>query len=241
MQPADNRQNGRRRAAASRRLSHGRAGFNRPSTSVWWIGTAGCRAGWRGRSSSGGCFPGSRCASVLGILLFFQAEANPALVGAARWSGLVRAALQSRSGAGWRFWRYVSGSRWSSRGLPPGFFRTRIVEAPVLGRIVIATMTGFIETVEDRPDGKRLLVRVADLQGVGAATRPRLVRVTVRRGEGFVAGQFISARTRLLPPPQPAWPGGYDFATRRLLPRHRRGRLRSRARRRTLDPPAPAP
>jgi competence protein ComEC len=65
--------------------------------------------------------------------------------------------------------------------------------------------------VEDRPDGKRLLVRLTDLKGIDAAARPHLVRVTLRKVDGLMAGQFIAAKARLLPPPQPAWPGGYDF------------------------------
>jgi len=36
------------------------------------------------------------------------------------------------------------------------------------------------------------------------AARPRLVRVTLRKADGLVAGQFIAGKARLLPPPQPA-------------------------------------
>jgi competence protein ComEC len=38
------------------------------------------------------------------------------------------------------------------------------------------------------------------------------VRVTVREAHGLAPGGFLRATARLLPPPEPAWPGGYDFA-----------------------------
>jgi competence protein ComEC len=50
------------------------------------------------------------------------------------------------------------------------------------------------------------------MKGVAEAERPRRVRVSVRKGEGLEAGQFVTGTASLLPPPQPAWPGGYDFA-----------------------------
>ena len=34
----------------------------------------------------------------------------------------------------------------------------------------------------------------------------------MRDARGLAPGQHIAAQARLLPPPQPAWPGGYDFA-----------------------------
>jgi competence protein ComEC len=34
----------------------------------------------------------------------------------------------------------------------------------------------------------------------------------VRNGDTLSPGQFITGTARLLPPPQAAWPGGYDFA-----------------------------
>ncbi|MGL4240452.1 MAG: ComEC/Rec2 family competence protein, partial [Beijerinckiaceae bacterium] len=44
-----------------------------------------------------------------------------------------------------------------------------------------------------------------------AISRPERLRVTFR-GSGPRAGDHISGHARLMPPPQPAFPGGYDFA-----------------------------
>jgi len=96
-------------------------------------------------------------------------------------------------------------------GFSAGVIRSRTVAAPVLSRITITPVAGFIEAVEDRDEGQRLLLRIADMREVAQAERPRLVRVSIRKGERFTAGQFIAGTARLLPPPQATWPGGYDF------------------------------
>jgi competence protein ComEC len=53
---------------------------------------------------------------------------------------------------------------------------------------------------------------VTEMKEVAEAERPKRVRVSVRKGEGLSPGQLIAGTARLLPPPQAAWPGGYDFA-----------------------------
>src|SRR5687767_1866469 len=73
-------------------------------------------------------------------------------------------------------------------------------------------MTGFIEAVEERGQGARLTLRVTGMDRLVETERPHRVRVAVRSARGLAAGQHIAATARLLPPPQPAWPGGYDFA-----------------------------
>ena len=97
-------------------------------------------------------------------------------------------------------------------GFSAGVIRARSVAAPALTRIVITPITGFIEAIEDREEGKRLLLRVTDMKDVAEAERPERVRVSVRKSEGLSPGQLITGTARLLPPPQAAWPGGYDFA-----------------------------
>src|SRR6185295_12913869 len=56
------------------------------------------------------------------------------------------------------------------------------------------------------------VVRLVAAAGLSEAALPRRVRVTARERDGLQAGMFIEANARLLPPPEPAWPGGYDFA-----------------------------
>jgi competence protein ComEC len=81
-----------------------------------------------------------------------------------------------------------------------------------LRKVEIAAMAGFVESVEARERGVRVLVRVASIGNLAAEATPYRVRVTSRDGHGLKPGDFIGAKVRLLPPPQAAWPGGYDFA-----------------------------
>ncbi len=156
-------------------------------------------------------FPWIAVCFGLGIVLFFQADGQPAL-----WAPLGALTLCTVAAVIFRnnllaFSVTIALAAFFA-GFSAGAIRTRSVEAPALSRITITHVTGFIEAVEDRDGGKRLLLRVVSMRDIPETSRPRLVRVSVRNGEGLSAGQFIGGTARLLPPPQAAWPGGYDFA-----------------------------
>lgn len=147
----------------------------------------------------------------LGILLFFQAEGRPAL-----WASACALAICVSGAVPARGKPFILAVMVALSALFAGFtagsIRARSVAAPVLAKVTIAPVAGFIEMIEDREEGKRVLVRVTDIKGLAETERPRLARLSVRKGEGLSAGQFIAGTARLLPPPEPAWPGGYDFA-----------------------------
>ena len=69
-----------------------------------------------------------------------------------RWRCLPR--LPSFSGRISRRWRSALASRWCSPVSRPAPFDPAAVEAPVLGRIAIGPISGFIEAVEDRAAGQ---------------------------------------------------------------------------------------
>ncbi|HEV2564514.1 MAG TPA: ComEC/Rec2 family competence protein [Microvirga sp.] len=147
----------------------------------------------------------------IGIILFFQADAEPAL-----WAPVAALALCVAAAIALRQNQAVFCLMIALAALFAGFsagvIRTRSVAAPALTRIIITPITGVIEAVEDREEGKRLLLRVTDMKDVAEAERPTRVRVSVRNGNGLSPGRLITGTARLLPPPQAAWPGGYDFA-----------------------------
>ena len=122
---------------------------------------AGARVGAR-ESSSGGCFPGSPCASVPASSCSSRPRASPAL-----WAPLAGAALFARPCSrvpeqAARFWRSASGSRWSSRVLPPAFFARAASRRRCWLASSIATDDGLHrERSRTGRTGKRLLVRVA--------------------------------------------------------------------------------
>lgn len=147
----------------------------------------------------------------IGIILFFQADAEPAL-----WAPVAALTLCVAAAIALRRNQAVCCTMVALAALFAGFsagvIRTRSVAAPALTRIVITPVTGIVETVEDREEGRRLLLRVTDMKDVAEAERPMRVRVSVRDGIGLSPGRLITGTARLLPPPQAAWPGGYDFA-----------------------------
>jgi competence protein ComEC len=89
--------------------------------------------------------------------------------------------------------------------------RTEQVAAPVLDQTVFARLSGFVDTVDAGPVGGRMVLVVTGLETAFAVTRPERLRVTFK-GPGPRAGDHVSGQARLMPPPQPAFPGGYDFA-----------------------------
>lgn len=86
------------------------------------------------------------------------------------------------------------------------------VASPVLARTTVAPLVGTVESLDEREGGARLIVRVESFGSLGEAERPTRVRVSYRPTWPIEPGDRISATARLLPPPEPARPGGYDFA-----------------------------
>lgn len=96
-------------------------------------------------------------------------------------------------------------------GFTAGVMRTAGVAAPRLERTVIGPLTGFVESIERREGGDRLVILVESLASLKQDERPTRVRATLRGASPVAPGAFIQATARLLPPPEPARPGGYDF------------------------------
>src|SRR5271155_1815003 len=90
--------------------------------------------------------------------------------------------------------------------------RTARVAAPVLDRVRIVTLQGFVEEVNLRTVGARMVIGVAGADGMPREKVPRRVRVTTRKDPGVAAGDYVELKARLLPPSRAVLPGGYDFA-----------------------------
>ena len=90
--------------------------------------------------------------------------------------------------------------------------RTARVAAPVLDKIRIVTLQGFIEEMDFRRNGARFLLRVHSAEGLAPEQTPFRVRLSMRRAPPFEAGTYVSLKARLLPPARASLPGGYDFA-----------------------------
>ena len=90
--------------------------------------------------------------------------------------------------------------------------RTAAVETPMLERVRIVALQGFVEEVDIRPVGARLVLAVVDSGDMPANLAPRRVRVTTRKAPNVAAGDYVALKARLLPPSPAVLPGGYDFA-----------------------------
>ena len=90
--------------------------------------------------------------------------------------------------------------------------RTARVAAPVLDRIRIVSLQGFVEEVDLRTVGARMVIGVVSADGMPQEKVPRRVRVTTRNTPDVAAGDYVELKARLLPPSRAALPGGYDFA-----------------------------
>ncbi len=97
-------------------------------------------------------------------------------------------------------------------GFAAAAWRVSRVAGPVLVRTTIGPLAGRVESLEEREEGARLVVRVARFGALRPEETPRRVRVSFRKAPPVKPGDAIEASARLLPPPEAARPGGYDFA-----------------------------
>ncbi len=150
---------------------------------------------------------------LVGILGYFAAAQEPSTVAPLVATGVMASAcLWSRWRGGLGFSRLSLAMAFLFAGFSAAALRTAMVSAPTLAAIKVAKVTAFVETVDHRKGGGRLLLRVSAIEGLSADALPSRLRVTVRALEGLRAGTFITATMRLVPPAEPSEPGGYDFS-----------------------------
>ncbi|WP_066469336.1 ComEC/Rec2 family competence protein [Bosea sp. WAO] len=146
----------------------------------------------------------------LGVILYFLADREPGLA-----APLLGFALSALAALLLRRKRRAMAICVALAALFAGFaagaWRTASIAAPALARLHVGKVTGFVEALEQREKGVRLVVLVTDMPGVDPQQRPRRIRVSTV-ATTLKPGDHIVATARLLPPPGPARPGGYDFA-----------------------------
>src|SRR6202012_1204981 len=76
----------------------------------------------------------------------------------------------------------------------------------------IVKLQGYVQEVDLRPQGARLVVAVASAGDMPANLAPRRGRGATRKAPNVAAGDYVALQARLLPPSHAALPGGYDFA-----------------------------
>jgi competence protein ComEC len=96
-------------------------------------------------------------------------------------------------------------------GFAAAAWRTNAAAAPILDRPAFVRFSAFVETVDAGPEGGRAVLAITSMETPFAVVKPQRVRVTFK-GAAPRAGDHVTGQARLTPPPQPAFPGGYDFA-----------------------------
>ena len=151
-------------------------------------------------------------AAMSGVLLYFAADEEPSLY--APLVGLVPVGLLMLYGLR-RPTREIFYFGLVLATLLIGFafatWRSLRVDAPIIEEITIASITGIVQSLDIRPDGARLIIKPIEMAGHREAL-PETIRMTMAGAPPFEAGAKIRATARLLPPPGPVRPGGYDFA-----------------------------
>lgn len=99
-------------------------------------------------------------------------------------------------------------------GFAAADLRAALVDAPALEReIKFATVEGRLIAVDEAPKLRRLIIEVQSIERLPREATPKRVRLSWR-GKEFAAkpGDLVTIRASLSPPPEPAAPGGFDFA-----------------------------
>ncbi len=120
----------------------------------------------------------------------------------------------------------AAGAVVAAAGLTLAWVRAERVAAPVLSRPAIVAMTAKVIAVETLPARELVRVRLAPMAvntgpaGAGRDARPApivppAIRINLAQEDapaGLGVGAVVSLRVRLMPPPEPAVPGAYDYA-----------------------------
>ena len=149
---------------------------------------------------------------MLGVLLYFVADEEPTLwapVLALLPVSAIIAYGRARPGRGLLFAGLSLAAVFG--GFVAASLRTQAVDAPILSNTVIGPVEGIVASIDQRIDDARLLIKPERIKRLDGPT-PALLRVTLAGRASFEAGARIRATARLLPPPGPVRPGGYDFA-----------------------------
>ena len=150
------------------------------------------------------------CAGA-GVALYFAADQEPSLVYAAGITAVlsILACLLRSS-------RKACVTLMAAAGLASGFtaatLRTATLTHPVLDRMRIVKLSGFVEEVDHRRTGARFVLRIAAMADASLAGRLTRVRLTTRRQDQIEAGDAVALTVRLVPPARAALPGGFDFS-----------------------------
>lgn len=147
----------------------------------------------------------------LGVAFYFSIDSEPSL-----WLSLIFALVMGAASLvlrGLCWWRLAALLlAFMFLGFFVAAWRTESVRQPKLGHAQIIPVQGFVRSVDERIQGPRAVIDVLKMGELKPHQHPTHIRVSFRRGTEITPGTTIAMIARLVPPPDPARPGGYDFA-----------------------------
>jgi competence protein ComEC len=190
-------------------------------------GRRGSRA-WRAALPTGAelapgrLMPWLPVAFIAGIVAYFTAEREPALVALLSLAAAcILAAFAARRravafpvllGVAVAF-PVLLGVAVAAAGFATATLKSACVAHPVLQQPASnVTLAGWVEVREERERTDRIVVKVHRIEGPRLQEALERVRVAVRKGTAPPVGSFVALKARLNPPLAPLRPGGYDFA-----------------------------
>jgi competence protein ComEC len=148
----------------------------------------------------------------LGVVLYFAADREPFL-----WAGIALTAAAIFLCIAVRTRPLAFPVAVAAAAIACGFtlaaWKTARIAHPILTAPAFnVTLSGFVETREERERSDRIVIRVHTMSGARPDIKLERVRVSVRKGMAPPVASFVELRARLNPPLSPLRPGGYDFA-----------------------------
>ena len=150
-----------------------------------------------------------------GIALYFAAPAEPPLWLAGAALGLSGLLLYVARGAERASLAVVAAILFCILlGFTAGTSRTALTAAPVLQSPWSGTLTGrLVQSEVSNKGGLTLTIAPLSMQRLAADEMPARVRLSMRiKNVEVTPGQTLRLRARLMPPPDPVEPAGFDFA-----------------------------
>ncbi len=99
-------------------------------------------------------------------------------------------------------------------GLAVATTRTAFVSAPVLQSTWSGELTArIVQSEVTRTGGLRVIVQPLTMQRLAPAAMPARIKLSIRiKNVTVEPGETVRLRARLMPPPEPVEPGGFDYA-----------------------------
>jgi competence protein ComEC len=212
---ADNEQRRTRAKVWAAEVDAGRrrAGFMLPESlanGATWLGRL--LSEWAvAEAAPGRLLPWLPVAFGFGIVVYFTADREPAAWAAAALAlaGIVVAILTRRRALGFAIALAFAAI---AAGFAIATLQTARIAHPVILFPVTATVTGYVESREERARSDRIVVGVQHIEARRLDPEPVRLRVAVRKGTAPAVGSFVSFKAHVAPPLAPLRPGGYDFA-----------------------------